>query len=141
MLSVFGCQIENVHGLIAAAASRTSSIHLDHLFQLIKKVSHHSYIVAVLTLQLFFLYLIYPPLTPSSSLPSPFSLSLSSLFPLPSATYSPLPSSHRAGRSRYQTAIARSYWNSSARSARTTVRGRRLPRSLSFCGLWPTFLS
>jgi len=34
-----GCmQIENVHGLIAAATSRSSPGHLDHVFELIKKV-------------------------------------------------------------------------------------------------------
>jgi len=41
-MCVFACvcvmQIENVHGLIAAAASRSSSSHLDHVFELIKKV-------------------------------------------------------------------------------------------------------
>lgn len=31
-------QIENVHGILAAAASRCTSHHLDHLFQLISQV-------------------------------------------------------------------------------------------------------
>ena len=35
---VYCTQIENVHGLIAAAASRSAPSNLDHLFQLIKKV-------------------------------------------------------------------------------------------------------
>ena len=40
---VYALQIENVHGLIAAAASRSSSSHLDHVFELIKKVCVHTY--------------------------------------------------------------------------------------------------
>ena len=35
-------QIENVHGILAAAASRCTSHHLDHLFQLISQVCTRS---------------------------------------------------------------------------------------------------
>lgn len=31
-------QVENVHGILAAAASRFTASHLDHLFQLIQQV-------------------------------------------------------------------------------------------------------